>query len=192
MSPLYVRPAPTPVVAADAVDPIEGLTRPNVQRIALLEAAALEGRSGVDRGVDAVSHFCGTTTFVWVHVLGFGAWVTLNLAPGLPHLDAYPFPFLTFMVSLEAILLSTFILMSQNRQGLILERRNRLDLQINLLAEQESTMTLVLLTRVAQKLGVEGTDDPELLRLQQAASPERMVRQIDEQTRRPDAPPTPG
>ena len=156
------------------------VTQANVKLIARLEAAALKRRGRVDRIVDAVSGFCGSTTFLWAHALWFSLWIASNSLPGLPHIDAFPFPFLTFVVSLEAILLSTFILISQNRQGLIQERRNQLDLQINLLAEQENTKTLQLLIRIAQKLGVEDCDEGAVSALEEEASPERLVRQIEE------------
>jgi len=68
----------------------------------------------------------------------------------------------TTIVSPEAIILSTFILITENRQAAISERRNHLDLQINLLAEQENTKMLALLKRIADKVGVEYDDDPDV------------------------------
>jgi uncharacterized membrane protein len=70
-------------------------------------------------------------TFVWVHVVWFGLWILINPIPGVKHIDPFPFTFLTLVVSLEAIFLSTFILISQNHDTRISERRNYLDLQIN-------------------------------------------------------------
>jgi uncharacterized membrane protein len=159
-------------------------TRRNVELIARLEQEALARRGLMDRIVDAISGFCGTTAFVWIHVLWFTAWVVANVAPGLRHFDPFPFQFLTLVVSLEAILLSTFILISQNRQGLIAERRNQLDLQINLLAEQENTKTLVLLARIARKLGVDECDSPDLRLLEEEVQPELLASQIEEAMKR--------
>jgi uncharacterized membrane protein len=63
-------------------------------------------------------------------------------------------------VSLEAIFLSTFILISQNHETRLSERRNQLDLQVNLLSEQENTKMLTIIARIAKKLGVRTDDDP--------------------------------
>ena len=87
-------------------------------------------------------------------------------------------PILTLVVSPEAIL-STFILISENRQARLDERRNHLDLQINLLAEQENTKTLQLLEQIAKKLGVDATTDPDVKVLEQATRPDRLLEQID-------------
>ena len=100
--------------------------------------------------------------------------------PGIAHFDSFPFNFLTLIVSLEAIFLSTFILISQNHETRLSERRNQLDLQINLLTEQENTKMLTLLGRIAEKVGVKIDDDPTLQVLEQATRPEQLVDQIEE------------
>ena len=102
---------------------VEDVTEQNVQAIAKLEEAAKANRSQANRLADRVASFCGSITFVWVHVFWFGGWVVLNSLPGLNHFDPYPFTFLTFVVSLEAIFLSTFILISQNHETQLTERR---------------------------------------------------------------------
>jgi uncharacterized membrane protein len=107
-------------------------------------------------------------------------WIIGNTAFPIKPLDPYPFSFLTLVVSLEAIFLSTFIMISENRQGRIDERRSHLDLQINLLAEQENTKMLQLLKGIAEKLGVDPTKDPDVEVLEQATRPEKLVEQIDE------------
>jgi uncharacterized membrane protein len=84
------------------------------------------------------------------------------------------------IVSLEAIFLSTFILISQNREKLVSDQRNQLDLQINLLAEQENTKMLTILERIATKVGARTDDDPHLQVLEQATRPEKLVEQIEE------------
>ena len=89
----------------------------------------------------------------------FGSWIIFNDFTSLAF-DPFPYTFLTLVVSLEAIFLSTFILISQNHDTQLSERRNHLDLQINLLAEQENTKMLELLQAIASKVGV--TRDPEV------------------------------
>ena len=119
-------------------------------------------------------------TFVWVHVVWFAGWVLANGLPGIRHFDPFPFTSLTLVVSLEAIFLSTFILISQNHETLLSERRNQLDLQINLLTEQENTKMLRMLERIAEKVGANTYDDPSLQVLDQATNPERLVEQIEQ------------
>jgi uncharacterized membrane protein len=110
-------------------------------------------------------------------------WIIINIIPGVGHFDPFPFTFLTLVVSLEAIFLSTFILISQNHETRLSERRNQLDLQINLLTEQENTKMLTLLARIAKKVGARRDDDPHLQVLEQATQPEKLVDQIEETTK---------
>jgi uncharacterized membrane protein len=156
------------------------VTRKNVQAMHRLEEAAMARRTGADRVAAAIARFCGSMTFVWIHVALFAAWIGYNTLPWFKPFDPYPFTFLTLIVSLEAIFLSTFILISQNYDMRISERRNQLDLQINLLAEQENTKTLQILERIARKVGAHGTDDPQVRALEEATRPDSLVEQIEE------------
>lgn len=158
---------------------VNDLTQRNVELIRQLEASAKRERTRSDLVAEAIANFCGSMTFVWVHVVWFGAWVILNLAPGIPHLDPFPFTFLTLVVSLEAIFLSTFILISQNHDTKISERRNHLDLQINLLSEQENTKMIIMLQAIAAKVGAKIDQDPHLQALSEKTEPEKLVRQIE-------------
>src|SRR6185503_9833161 len=126
----------------------EKLTQQNVDEILQLENAAKAERTRSDLIAEAIANFCGSMTFVWVHVVFFGVWIIFNLLPGIGHIDPFPFTFLTLVVSLEAIFLSTFILISQNHDTKISERRNHLDLQINLLSEQENTRMIEMLQAI--------------------------------------------
>lgn len=158
---------------------VDELTQQNVEAMQQLEESALAKRSAADHMAAFVARFGGSMTFVWVHVLIFSAWLLFNAWPGLPHFDPYPFTFLTLLVSLEAIFLSSFILISQNYEMRITERRNQLDLQINLLSEQENTKMLQMLARIARKVGVECDDDPEIRALEGATHPDTLLRQIE-------------
>jgi uncharacterized membrane protein len=162
---------------------VEDLTQRNVETIIQLDETAKAGRAKSDCIADAISRFCGSMSFVWAHLIGFASWIIVNIIPGLGHFDPFPFTFLTLIVSLEAIFLSTFILISQNQETRLSERRNQLDLQINLLAEQENTKMLTLLERIAKKVGARTDDDPHLQVLEQATQPEKLVDQIEETTR---------
>ena len=130
---------------------VEELTKRNVETIARLEEVAKVDRPKSDHIADAITRFCGSMAFVWAHLLGFSIWIFINVLPGFDHFDPYPFTILTLVVSLEAIFLSTFILISQNHETRLSERRNQLDLQINLLAEEENTKMLTLIDRIAKK-----------------------------------------
>lgn len=171
----------TPAAGDDsAKSPVDQLTRRNVQVIRKLEQVAKEERTPSDRVAEVIAKFCGSMTFVWVHVAWFGGWILFNAMPGIRHIDPFPFTFLTLVVSLEAIFLSTFILISQNHDTRISERRNHLDLQINLLSEQENTKMLAILQAIADKIGADVSDDPQLQELREETQPELLVKQIKE------------
>ncbi len=157
---------------------VDQLTERNVTVIRELEEAAKEERTRTDRFAEAIANFCGSMTFVWVHVVWFGIWILINVIPRLPHIDPFPFTFLTLVVSLEAIFLSTFILISQNHDSRISERRNHLDLQINLLSEQENTQMLVMLRAIAEKVGADLGRDDQVEALSEETKPQRLVKQI--------------
>jgi len=162
---------------------VADLTRENVQAMRKLEQLAVAKRSPADRIAEFVARFCGSITFVWIHAAVFTVWLAWNALPVLPHFDPYPFTFLTLVVSLEAIFLGSFILIAQNYEMRVTERRSQLDLQINLLAEQENTKILQMLDRMARKMGVSEEDDPEVRVLEQATRPETLARQIEDALR---------
>lgn len=136
--------------------PASPLLARNVDAVAQLEAADRARQTAAERFSDAVAQMAGTTWFVGFHVVWFAAWIAWNtgLVPGSRPIDPFPFSFLTLVVSLEAIFLTLFVLISQNNLTRQSERRAHLDLQINLLAEQESTKTVELLERIARQLHV--------------------------------------
>src|SRR5262245_35335154 len=159
---------------------VEETTKQNVEPIARLEQAPNAERAQSDRLADAIANFCGSIPFVWAHVIWFAGWTIINTAPGISHFDPFPFNFLTLVVSLEAIFLSTFILISQNHETRLSERRNQLDLQVNLLSEQENTKMLTILERIAKEVGVSTDDDPSVQILEQSTRPEKLVDQIEQ------------
>jgi uncharacterized membrane protein len=141
----------------------------NVRAIASLEKNAMAERSSADRASDAVTRIAGSSPFVALHAIWFTAWIATNvgLVPGIAPFDPYPFSFLTLVVSLEAIFLAIFVLMSQNRAARLADRRAHLDLQIDLLAERELTAALHMLRALCNKQQVVlddvGTDVNDLL-----------------------------
>jgi uncharacterized membrane protein len=160
---------------------VEELTRTNVETILRLEEATKGRRTRIEVVADAITRFCGSMTFVWLHVVWYGAWIIANvLLPAHERFDPFPFSFLTLIVSLEAIFLATFILISQNRQSTVSDRRAQLDLQVNLLSEQENTKMLELLERICKKMGVDLSHDPEMRVLEEATRPQKLLQQIDQ------------
>ena len=111
------------------------------------------------RVADRITHFTGSMTFVGLHLAVYGLWVLVNLGwvPGVPRFDP-TFVILASEASVEAIFLSTFVLISQNRMAAEADRRADLDLHINLLAEHELTRLAALVGRIADRLGVAVVD----------------------------------
>lgn len=159
---------------------VDQLTQRNVEAVLQLEKAAKEERTTSELIAERIANFCGSMRFVWVHVIWFSGWIFFNLMPGIKHIDPFPFTFLTLVVSLEAIFLSTFILISQNHDTQISERRNHLDLQINMLSEQENTKMIQMLQAIAGKVGVDLSHDSDLEQLRQETQPEKLVQQIEQ------------
>lgn len=147
----------------------------NVTEIVELENAQRRKRTVAEQLSEVIAKFCGSMTFVYVHIAWFGFWIIFNDIDRVAF-DPYPYTFLTLIVSLEAIFLSTFILISQNHDTQLSERRNHLDLQINLLAEQENTKILELLQAIAGKVGV--ATDPDVDVLLEPIEPKKLVKQI--------------
>ena len=141
-----------PEPKAHAPDPVVE----NIEAILRMEEASLRSRRLADRLADVIAGFTGTIWFVVLHLVWFGLWVVINtgMLPIIRPFDPYPFQLLAMIVSLEAVLLSTFVLIKQNRMGYVSDRRAHLDLQINLLAEREVTKILQLAEQFAQQLKV--------------------------------------
>lgn len=155
---------------------IEALTEHNIESILCLEDRERATKPKLYRMVSAIAAFCGTVTFLWINLAAFAVWIAIN--EGLFKFDPYPFTFLLFLVSLEAIFLSILILISQNMAAEENERRHHLDLQINLLNEREMTALLRLVTQVATKLGVEGDAQREVRALTEDTDPGAVLHQI--------------
>ena len=115
---------------------------------------------------DFISKFSGSLTFVMVHVLWFWAWIYVNTGGvllGIKDFDPYPFGLLTMIVSLEAIILSTFILISQNRQAQKSELRAELDYQTNLNTEKGVAEVLAVLKDLREEGQVLSKKTSEIL-----------------------------
>lgn len=160
----------------------------NIRTIISLRLKAAQERNLQDRIADAVTSFSGRMVFVYVHVVWFGVWILLNTGwfGGRPF-DPFPYGLLTLIVSLEAIFLSTFVLISQNRLSEETEHRADLHLHIGLLTEHELTRVLQMLDAIQDKLGIENNADKELADLEMETRPEDVLAEIARlQQRTPD------
>jgi uncharacterized membrane protein len=164
-------------------NPIDGrdVINSNILRAVEIEKEQKAKQTPGERISNAIAAFAGSMIFVYIHVIWFGAWILANTIFLRKPFDPFPFTFLTLIVSLEAIFLSTFILISQNHETRLTERRNQLDLQINLLAERESTKTLELLKEIAHKVGVDH-EDAELDELTNQVDPRDLIHEIQTAT----------
>lgn len=131
-----------------------------------------------DHFADFMTKFGGSMAFVWLHVAWFGVWIVLNVV-GVLTFDEFPFGFLTMIVSLEAIFLSAFVLISENRQAQQSDRRAKVDLQVNLVAEQEITKIMSLVAEIHDHLGLRGGYDQELEHMQDRTNVERIADAVD-------------
>ncbi|HEY7634299.1 MAG TPA: DUF1003 domain-containing protein [Gemmatimonadales bacterium] len=108
-------------------------------------------------------------------------WVALNLAlPQAERIDPFPFPLLTLVLSVEAIFLAVFILMSQNRAARIRGKRSLLDLQLNLLAEQENTKMVEMLEQIGKAVGADFGSSEAVRVFEEATQPEALSDQIEQ------------
>jgi uncharacterized membrane protein len=138
-------------------------TERNIETVANLERRFRDERTWLDRVSDAIGGFSGSIYFVLLHVIGISIWLLINTGHffGVKKFDPFPFIFLSMIVSVEAVLLSTFVLMKQNRMSERVEQRDHLNLQIDLLAEEEITKMLQLQRLICKRLGIdEALADP--------------------------------
>ncbi len=132
-------------------------------RILVARRQREDERKGLqDRVADAITRFTGSMTFVYLHIVYFGGWILWNSRwSPFPKFDP-TLVVLAMAASVEAIFLSTFILITQNRMAALADKRADLDLQISLLAEHEVTRLVKLVSEIAQRMGIEAANDPDL------------------------------
>ncbi|MHB0770501.1 DUF1003 domain-containing protein [Bradyrhizobium sp. 5.13L] len=134
---------------------------------------------------DVITAFAGSMTFVYLHLVAFGFWIVANLQwiPGLTAWDP-TFVVLGMIASVEAIFLSTFVLISQNRMATEADKRADLDLQISLLTEHELTKVADVLNQVSRRLQIDSSSQADLNEASRSIAPERVLDKIEETNRR--------
>jgi uncharacterized membrane protein len=154
---------------------LAGIVERNIS--ALLERRKRDERKKTreERVADKITRFTGSMLFVYIHLTLFTLWIVWNLGwLGLPPFDP-TFVVLAMFASVEAIFLSTFVLISQNRMNLEADKRADLDLQISLLTEHEVTRLITLVTAIAKKMNLEDANHPEISELAQDVRPEKVM-----------------
>ena len=133
-----------------------------------------------ERIADGVTRFTGSMLFVYIHLVFFGFWIVANLGwvPGVPKWDE-SFVVLAMWASVEAIFLSTFVLISQNRMAAAADKRADLDLHVSLLTEHELTKLVELVTALAERAGVWANADPEIEEIKKDVAPEAVLDEIE-------------
>jgi uncharacterized membrane protein len=170
-SPTYPPPQPT------GLSPV--LER-NIRTLQLRRQREEKEASAEERVAEAITRFTGSMRFVYLHLAFFGFWIVANLGwvPGVPAWDP-SFVVLAMIASVEAIFLSTFVLISQNRMAAAADKRADLDLQISLLVEHEVTRLVTLVSGIADRMGVETEADADLEEITQDVAPEAVLDELD-------------
>lgn len=154
----------------------------NIETILKLEKEAVQNLSTVEHIADKVTAFASSSPFIILHILWFGGWILINgkVTSWITPFDPFPFSFLTLVVTLEVIFLTLLVLMSQNRMTKEAHKRAKLDLQINMLAEQETTMILRMVQKITKHLGLEEEKGNSIKNLSEETNINNMAKTIDE------------
>jgi uncharacterized membrane protein/CheY-like chemotaxis protein len=159
----------------------------NIRKIIQLRMKSTRDKSVQDRIADAITSFSGSMVFFYVHIVWFVAWILLNTGHiGIPAFDPFPYGLLTMIVSLEAIFLATFVLISQNMLSKEAERLADLSLQTGLLTEHELTRVLQMLSAIQNNIGITNDEGINLADadLEMETKPEDILAEIERLQRR--------
>jgi uncharacterized membrane protein len=152
----------------------------NIRALQLRRQQEEREATAQERLAEAITRFTGSMRFVYLHLAIFGIWILANLGwvPGMPAWDP-SFVVLAMVASVEAIFLSTFVLISQNRMAAAADKRADLDLQISLLAEHEVTRLVTLVSGIADQLGVRTEADTDLDEITQDVAPDAVLDELE-------------
>lgn len=160
---------------------VDAQSKQSIKAVSDLEHAALARRTAAETFSDLVVSQAGRPWVIALHALWFGVWMLWNSirVPGFGAFDPFPYMGLTTIVSLEAIFLSLFILVSQNRATRRADERAHLDLQINLMAEREATKMLGLLQALCAHHGLAEAADSEVDEMLRETEPASIARELE-------------
>lgn len=156
---------------------------PKKRVIKSIKAKADAKRTIPERMADWMTSSFGSMTFLAINVIFFTIWLLINThyIEGIPAFDPFPFSLLTTIVSLEAIILAIFVLISQNRSVKIDDLREEIHLQINIISEKEVTKVMKMMALLLEKQGIDLSQDPELKRLLKPISEEELARSLEKE-----------
>lgn len=151
--------------------------------IRTIKAKADSRRTATEKAADWMTSSFGSITFLIINGVFFAVWLTINTGQieGIAVFDPFPFSLLTTMVSLEAIILAIFVLISQNRAMKVDDLREEIHLQINIVAEKEITKVMKMMALLLEKQGIDLSKDPELKRLLKPISEEELERSLEKE-----------
>jgi len=161
---------------------VDSAVDPTIKAVAKIEHEAYRSRTTMDHVAGWITRRAGSAAAIVLHVIWFTFWLLVNIGalPGVSPFDPFPFNLLTMVVSLEAIFLTLFVLISQNRMSQEADKRAQLDLQVNLLAERETTMILQMLDRISEKLQIPETRREDLVQLLKETRIEELAQKLDQ------------
>jgi uncharacterized membrane protein len=156
--------------------------RRNIEALHDRRRREFETAPAQERAAQFITNFSGSMSFVYIHVAIYGFWIVANLGwiPGIRPWDP-SFVILAMVASVEAIFLSTFVLITQNRMSRMSERRAELDVQISLLAEAEITKLVELVSQLAEKMGLPDAEQPDIEEMKRDVAPEAVLDAIEEE-----------
>ena len=148
-----------------------------------IKAKANAKRTNTERLADWMTDTFGSIGFLIFNVSLFLVWLLVNtgLIQGIVPFDPFPFSLLTTIVSLEAIILAIFVLISQNRSVRVDDLREEIHLQINLIAEKEITKVMKMMAMLLEKNGVDLSHDPELKKLLRPISEDEIEKKLEKE-----------
>lgn len=148
-----------------------------------IKAKADSERTATERIADWMTLHFGSMTFLLINVILFTLWILINTnqIEFLSPFDPFPFSLLTTIVSLEAIILAVFVLISQNRNSKVDDLREETHLQVNLIAEKEITKLMKMMAIVLERQGVDLSQDPELKKLLKPISEEEIENKLEKE-----------
>lgn len=172
----------SPVVPPPQPETLSSSLRRNIEALASRRKQEAADATVQERVAEAITSFTGSMTFVYLHLALYSAWILGNcgLVPGVPRFDP-SFVILAMEASVEAIFLSTFVLISQNRTAAASDKRADLDLHINLLTEHELTKLTKVVAAIAVRLDVRIDDQAELEEIERDVAPEAVLDELDDQ-----------
>jgi uncharacterized membrane protein len=178
-------PPSEPIVPPPQPEDLSSALRRNIEALQQHRRQEAASATRQERLAQAITAFTGSMRFVYLHLALYTIWILTNIGviPGLPKFDP-SFVILAMAASVEAIFLSTFVLISQNRSAATADKRSDLDLQINLLTEHELTKLAEVITAIAERLDVPISSHPDIEEVKKNVAPETVLKELDVSARK--------